>query len=152
MTYAQLSLTWLQMFTNSHFALATHVLTALAISPETPMTSAELARSVNTNPAFLRTLLGRLRAAGLIEVALGAGGGARLAKPASRLTLADVYRATERRPPARLHRGVPDKRCIVGRNILPLLDLVVADVESAALRRLAGTTVADLAAQVLRRG
>jgi hypothetical protein len=33
-----------------------------------------------------------------------------------------------------------------------LLDDVVTDVETAALRRLAGTTVADLAAQALRRG
>jgi hypothetical protein len=40
----------------------------------------------------------------------------------------------------------------VGRNILPLLDDVVADVETAALRRLAGTTVADLATRTLKRG
>jgi Rrf2 family protein len=140
------------MFANSHFALATHVLTVLAIHEEAPVTSAQLARSVNTNPAFLRTLLGQLRAAGLIEVSLGKGGGARLARPASRLTLADVYRAMERRPAVQLHRCPPDKSCVVGRNILPVLDGVVRDVESAALRRLAGKTVADLAAQVLRRG
>jgi len=36
--------------------------------------------------------------------------------------------------------------------LLPLLDDVVSDVESAALRRLAGTTVADLAAQAIQRG
>ena len=140
------------MFANSHFALATHVLTALAVHDDGPLTSAELARSVNTNPAFLRTLLGRLRAAGLIEVTLGKGGGARLARPASRVTLADVYRAMERRPPVQLHRCAPDKRCVVGRNILSILDGVVRDVESAAVRRLAGTTVADLAAQVVRKG
>jgi len=140
------------MFANSHFALATHVLTALAVHDDGPLTSAELARSVNTNPAFLRTLLGRLRAAGLIEVTLGKGGGARLARPASRVTLADVYRAMERRPPVQLHRCAPDKRCVVGRNILSILDVVVRDVESAAVRRLAGTTVADLSAQVVRKG
>ena len=140
------------MFANSHFALATHMLTILAVHEDGPMTSAQLARSVNTNPAFLRTLLGQLRAAGLIEVSLGKGGGARLARPASRLTLADVYRAMERRPAVQLHRCTPDKACVVGRNILPVLDRVVRDVESVTLRRLAGKTVADLAAQVLRRG
>ena len=140
------------MFANSHFALATHMLTILAVHEDGPMTSAQLARSVNTNPAFLRTLLGQLRAAGLIEVSLGKGGGARLARPASRLTLADVYRAMERRPAVQLHRCTPDKACVVGRNILPVLDGVVRDVESATVRRLAGKTVADLAAQVLRRG
>ena len=141
------------MFANSHFALATHVMTVLAVRGEdAPVTSAELARSVNTNPAFLRTLLGRLREAGLIDIALGKGGGARLAKAPSRVSLADVYRAVDRRPPAQMHRCPPNKHCVVGRNILPLLDDVVGDVESAALRRLAGTTVADLAAQALRRG
>jgi Rrf2 family protein len=140
------------VFANSHFALAAHVLTALAVHEDGPVTSTELARSVNTNPAFLRTLLGRLRAAGLIEVSLGKGGGARLAKPASRLTLAEVYRAVERRPAAQLHRCSPNRSCVVGRNILPLLQGVVDDVETAALKRLAGTTVADLAARVLRRG
>ncbi len=141
------------MFANSHFALATHVVTALAVRGDGPrVTSTDLAQSVNTNPAFLRTLLGQLRRAGLIEVALGKGGGARLARPASKVTLADVYRAVEHRPPVQIHRCPPSRRCIVGRNILPILEVVVRDVESAAVDRLARTTVADLAARVRRRG
>ena len=141
------------MFANSHFALATHVMTVLAVHRDKgPVTSAQIARSINTNPAFLRTLLGQLREAGLIETSLGKGGGAQLARAASRVTLADVYRAVEKRPAIQLHRCAPSKSCVVGRNILPLLDEVVGDVETAALRRLAGTTVAELAAQALRRG
>ena len=141
------------MFANSHFALATHVLTVLAVHRDQgPLTSAQIARSINTNPAFLRTLLGQLREAGLIETSLGKGGGAQLARAASRVTLADVYKAVETRPAIQLHRCAPNKACVVGRNILPLLDEVVEDVEAAALRKLAGTTVADLAAQALRRG
>jgi Rrf2 family protein len=141
------------MFANSHFALATHVMTVLAVHRDQGrVTSAQIARSINTNPAFLRTLLGQLREAGLIDISLGKGGGARLARAASRVTLADVYRAVEKRPAIQLHRCAPNKACVVGRNILPLLDDVVADVETAALRRLAGTTVADLATQTLKRG
>src|ERR1044072_1485434 len=127
------------MFANSHFALATHVLTVLAVHRDAgPVTSARIARRINTNPAFLRTLLGQLREAGLIETSLGKGGGARLARAASRVTLADGYRAGEKRPPIQMHRCTPSKTCVVGRNILPLLDDVVHDVETAALRRLAG--------------
>ena len=141
------------MFANSHFALATHVMTVLAVHRDQGrVTSAQIARSINTNPAFLRTLLGQLREAGLIDISLGKGGGARLARAASRVTLADVYRAVEKRPAIQMHRCAPNKTCVVGRNILPLLDEVVADVETAALRRLAGTTVADLAARTVRRG
>src|SRR5262249_6822526 len=131
----------------------THVLTALAVNADDgPVTSIELARSVNTNPAFLRSLFGRLRDAGLIGVSLGKGGGARLARPASRITLADVYRAVEKDSPVQLHRCAPNEKCLVGRNILPVLDEVVHDVESAALGRLRRKTIADLAAQVVRRG
>jgi Rrf2 family protein len=139
------------MFANSHFALATHMLVALALNEGTPQTSAELARSVNTNAAFLRMLLGRLRQAGLIEVTLGKGGGASLARSPSQLTLADVYRALERQP-ARLHHGEPNSSCLVGRNIVPMLQDVLHDVESAALSRLSRITVAKLADQVRRRG
>ena len=140
------------MFANSHFALATHVLVSLALHADSPLTSTELARSINTNPSFLRMLLGRLREAGLIEVALGKGGGARLSRPPSKLTLADVYHAVERQPPARLHHCQPDRKCVVGRNILPVLERVVHEVESATLGLLADTTVAELAERVRRRG
>jgi Rrf2 family protein len=140
------------MFANSHFALATHVVTVLAMRGDgPPVTSAQLAQSVNTNPAFLRTLLGQLRRAGIIDVALGKGGGATLARPASKVTLADVYRAVEKRPPAQLHRCAPNRKCVVGRSILPILCGVVEDVEAAALERLAATTVADLVARIQRR-
>jgi Rrf2 family protein len=139
------------MFANSHFALATHVLVALALNEGSPQTSAELARSVNTNAAFLRMLLGRLREAGLIRVTLGKGGGASLARSPSHLTLADVYRAVERQP-ARLHHGEPNPSCVVGRNIVPMLQDVLHDVESAAVTRLSRMTVAKLAHQVRLRG
>jgi hypothetical protein len=41
---------------------------------------------------------------------------------------------------------------VVGRNIVSLLDEVVHDVEAAALQRLSRRTIADLAAQAVRRG
>lgn len=140
------------MFANSHFALATHVLVALAIKDGTPLSSAALAKSVNTNPAFLRQLLGRLRDAGLVEVTKGTNGGAVLARAATKLSLADVYAAIEPDAPARLHTSDPNPACPVGRHIVPLLDGVMQDVESAALSRLAGVTIAGLAQQVRRRG
>ena len=139
------------MFANSHFALATHVLVALALHGG-PLNSTELAHSINTNPAFVRALLGRLRKAGLIEVTLGKHGGAALARSAARLTLADVYHAVERRPPARMHRCEPNEACLVGRNIVPVLESVVDQVEAAALAPLGRTTIAALVDQVRRRG
>ena len=78
------------MFRNSHFALATHALAALAIKDDCLVTSSMLAMSVGTNPAFLRMVLGRLKKAGLVELKLGKGGGSKLARPAASITLLDV--------------------------------------------------------------
>lgn len=141
-----------RLFRNSHFALATHVLAALALHPEGPMTSATLAQSVNTNPAFLRVLLGQLKAAGLIEVTLGKGGGATLKKPPQEIRLADIYRAMEPESTVRLHQCEPDHRCLVGRNIVPVLEEVIDDVEAAALARLEETTLQSLTRKIRKRG
>ncbi len=140
------------MFSNTHFALATHVLSVLAIRDEAPVTSSDLAFSVHTNPAFLRTLLGRLKKAGLIEVTLGKGGGARLARPAKKITLLDVYRAVDPDPDRALHRCDPNVECVVGRNIKAVLGDVMDDVESAVERRLARRNVADVAQEILALG
>ncbi|MEQ9498847.1 MAG: Rrf2 family transcriptional regulator [Deltaproteobacteria bacterium] len=140
------------MFTNSHFALATHVLAVLTIRDEGPVTSAQLAQSINTNPAFLRALLGRLKKAGLVEVTLGKGGGAMLAKPAKKISLHDVYRAVDPEPERCLHRCEPNAECVVGRNITTVLDDVMDEVESAVAKKLARRNVQDVAEELLALG
>jgi Rrf2 family protein len=44
---------------------------------------------------FVRRIVGRLAASGLIETVRGAGGGIRLARPAAEISLLDVVRALE---------------------------------------------------------
>ena len=139
------------MFGNSHFALATHALTALSLW-DTTVTSTTLAKSVGTNPAFLRTLLGRLKEAGLVEVTLGKGGGARLAVSATEISLWAVYRAVDEKPAMTLHKCEPDETCIVGRNILPVLEDLMGHVEAAVESELSAKTVADVAKTIRKLG
>ena len=139
------------MFHNSHFALATHALTALSLW-DTTVTSTTLAESVGTNPAFLRTLLGRLKEAGLVEVALGKGGGARLAISADEITLWDVYCAVDEKPAMTLHKCEPDQTCLVGRNIVPVLEDLMEHVEAAVASQLSARTIADVAKSIRKRG
>jgi DNA-binding IscR family transcriptional regulator len=75
---------------NSRFAVATHILTLLEQSRGEPVTSEYIAGSVNTNPSLVRRLLGVLAKAGLTTSQMGTGGGALLARPASRITLGAV--------------------------------------------------------------
>lgn len=120
-------------------------MTALAARAESGLTSsAVLAQSVGTHPAFLRGLLGLLKAAGLIEVKQGKTGGACLARPAQTITLAEVYVAVEEDPTVPTHACEPSATCFVGQGILEALEPALKDVEAAIVAKLGETTIADL--------
>jgi Rrf2 family transcriptional regulator, iron-sulfur cluster assembly transcription factor len=59
------------------------------------VTVAELAAAQHLSSCYLEQLFGRMRRAGLVRSARGPGGGYRLARPASQITVADVIAASE---------------------------------------------------------
>jgi predicted transcriptional regulator len=65
---------------NSQFAIAIHALTLLAQSSDEPMTSELIAGSVNTNPVFMRRVMGSLSRVGRVASQPGVGGGWRLVR------------------------------------------------------------------------
>lgn len=138
-----------QMLSNTHFAMAIHVLSALAYNDGQLMGSDDLAKSVGTNPSFLRGLIGRLREAGLVETQMGKGGGARLARKASKISLRDVYLATEDRPAVKAHGCCDKSMCPVSSNMNTLLSDINSRVENAVESELKRTTVADLLTQYM---
>lgn len=144
------------MAANSRFAVATHLLTALAFvergdSPSGPVSSEALARSVSTNPVVVRRLLGQLAAAGLVATQPGRHGGSTLARAAQRITLRDVHRAVDEGCPLGASPNEPNAECPVGRCMGALIDEVLDGVHAAVEGELAQTTVADLADRVARR-
>ena len=140
------------MATSTRFVLAIHVLSSLAITGGKPMRSEDLAFSVQTNAAFIRSLLSRLQKAGLTRSQLGKGGGALLAKPSTKICLLDVYRAVEDGEVFPFHRTAPNESCVVGKNIQaairPSLDQATKSLE----RKLNAVTIADIAREVARLG
>ena len=82
------------MAANSRFAMATHILTALAVEDD-KLSSTYLADSLNTNPVVVRRILSELAKAGLLETEAGRAGGARLAKKPEAISLYDVYAAVD---------------------------------------------------------
>src|SRR6266545_756386 len=99
--------------------MAAHALAVLAQSRD-GYPSAYVASSVNTHAVFLRRILGDLVAAGLVDAREGRSGGYRLAKPAEKITLADVYRAVERDGPLAASRGDPRYKALLARMNLPV--------------------------------
>ena len=83
------------MAANSRFAVAVHALALIAWEPDARHCSREIAASVATNPVVIRRLLAQLARAGIVESTHGSKGGFRLARPAAKVTLHDVYRAVE---------------------------------------------------------
>lgn len=140
------------MPTSSRFAVAVHVLAALAVSGSKPLRSEDLAYSVNTGPVVIRGLLSRLSEAGFTHSQLGAGGGALLAKPAAKIRLLDVYRAVEAPELFSTHRTPPCENCAVGSNILRAIEPTLSRARKALESELSKVTVADIAAEVARLG
>lgn len=133
----------------TRFAVAIHILLLLATEPAGQATSGRLAESVGTNPVVIRRLAGQLARAGLVRIRRGPGG-AELARPASEITLADVWMAM-RRPGLPLlptHRGPTRGGDGLGKAVPGLLRGVLDEAERAMERRLAEVTLDALLARL----
>jgi Rrf2 family protein len=133
---------------STRFAVAIHILTNITLFRGQTVRSEDIARSVNTNPTVVRRILGVLADAGLTYSQMGQGGGALLARPASDITLLDVYHAVEEQPYFMLHRARPNDACYIGHAITPVLEEEFARVGRALENSLALTSIADMAARV----
>jgi Rrf2 family protein len=67
----------------------------LAVAVEGPVTSEQLARAQDIPPKFLEHILNQLRRAGLVRSQRGPVGGYWLARPAEKISLADIIRAVD---------------------------------------------------------
>ena len=135
------------MSTSSRFAVAVHILTLLA-QAEGPVPSSMIAGSVGTNPALIRRMIGTLTEAGFVTTTMGSTGGATLARPASDITLLDVFRATETTALITLHQSAPNPACMVGREITGALQTVANRAQAAMDASLAEITIAGMLGEV----
>lgn len=139
------------MSANSRFTVALHILTwmALVARQREIVTSDQIAGSVNTNPVFIRRILGLLDKAHLVIVQHGTGAGWKLARTPDTISLLDVYQAVEQAPLFEMHHSQPNQTCPVGRGIQPALKGFYEDADSALRQQLAQSTVADVLRETL---
>jgi Rrf2 family protein len=138
------------MARNSQFAIALHILTLLAQADGEALTSEYMAGSVNTNPVFIRRVLGKLARGGLTTSQPGIGGGWQLLRSPECITLLDAYCAVEDDRLLPLHHSSPNAQCPVGRNIQRSLIQYFGEAEQAFARTLAQHTVAQLLQDVIQ--
>lgn len=138
------------MTKDSRLSGVLHALLHLA-EAEGPVTSEQLARSMQTNPVVMRRLMAGLRAAGFVASAKGHGGGWVLGVSLQRLTLGDVHEALG--APALLAVGHREEHpaCLVEQAVNHALDGAYREAEALLLKRLHAVTLAELSADFHRR-
>ena len=112
--------------------------------------SAEIASQVQGHATFLRRVLAPLVQAGIVEAREGRVGGYSLARPAEKISLADVYvalKAGAALPDQAEHEDEPGHSGR-GERLRSLLGEVLARAEEQVLGFLNKVTIADLARQL----
>ena len=136
------------MAANSRFAVAVHALAVIAHHSDQRHTSRAIAGSIATNPVVIRRLLSQLAKAGIVESAHGAKGGFRLAKPAAKITLLDVYKAVEDCGGLFALHEKKNEKCPVACRMAGILEGVFSRVESKITPELKRTTLSAIVSQI----
>lgn len=135
---------------NKRLSVALHVLLHMAERPDTAMTSEEMAACAGTNAVVIRRTFAGLREAQIVSSLKGHGGGWRLARPLSEVSLEDVQRALNERVVTAPSPRDENPGCLIEKAIHLALDDAVAEANRVLDRRLAAITLADIAADVYR--
>jgi Rrf2 family protein len=134
--------------TNLQFSIAVHFLAGLGFQCGREMTSAAVARSVNTSPSFVRRVLSKLSKAGLVTTVTGQGGSCRLARDAEQISLLDVYQAVQAPKAFAIHTYRELKPCPVSCHIKTALEKSLGQAQHSLEAALAKITLADIIADI----
>lgn len=116
-----------------------------------PMTSDQLAACLHTNPVVVRRTMAGLRERGLVVSEKGHGGGWRLGRPLEAITLREIHEALGE--PSLVPETPPAESpgCLVEAAVNDALADAYAEARALIEARLAGVTLADLAADFAAR-
>ena len=129
---------------NSRLATAIHIAGMLSFADKMPLTSENIAQSVDTNPVVVRRMIGLLTRGGLVKVKMGAGGGACLARKPEEITLAEIYLALEEESVFDVPQFNEKHHCLTGKVVRPILNEFLQQAEQALIINLKQVTLADV--------
>lgn len=129
---------------------AVHILVFIHQSDSDTITSADIAKSIQTNPSYVRQIMAQLKAAGILLSSRGQAT-PQLAKPAPEITLLEVYKAVEKEKPL-LHLDThTNPECGVGINIQLALADFYAQIQKGAENSMQEITLQDIIEAYLQR-
>lgn len=108
-------------------------------------TSEQIAKMIATNPVVVRRTMGGLRERGIVTSEKGHGGGWKLARPLTEVTLRDVYEAVGAPSLFNIGPEAEPADCLVERAVDARLDATLQEAEARLLAQFAAIKVEDLA-------
>lgn len=120
-----------------------HILIFIHLSYDSSLSSTKIAESIKTNPAYVRQLMSKLKAHGIISNTQGHAN-ASLTRPPHEITMLDVYRAVEGNKPL-LHLDTDtNPECGVGINIQLSIADFYNDIQTMVEEKMNKITLQDI--------
>ncbi|MCB5173620.1 Rrf2 family transcriptional regulator [Microvirga lenta] len=122
-----------------------HVLLHMAEEKD-PVTSEHLAKAMRTNPVVIRRIMAGLRQKGFVRSEKGHGGGWRIARDLSTVTLRDIYEAIGSPDIFAIGNRTEAPGCLVEQSVNAAMDDAFDKAETLLLERFGKVTLAALSA------
>ncbi len=134
---------------DTRFSVSLHIMITLAYDRDSLSNSEILATSLKTNATFVRKLVSKLVAGGLVESQRGKGGGVRLGKDPKQISLKDIYLvALDEKPIISTHKNPVHKSCAVSCSMSEILKKLVHDMDANTQAHLDKIRLSDLLKKV----
>lgn len=135
---------------DSRLSTVLHALLHMA-QQDKPVTSDALARCLGTNPVVVRRTMGYLRKASIVTSDRGHAGGWRIHADLGAVTLRQLHEALGEPAIFAINIRNEASECLVEQSVNAALKGTFAEAEALLLKRLSEITLADLAADYVRR-
>ena len=109
-----------------------------------PMTSAELAVCMDTNPVVVRRTMAGLRERGLVQSEKGHGGGWTIARPLGEISLLDIHESLGEPDVIGFSNKEESPGCLIEQAVNRELDATREEMRAAFAARMRAITLADI--------
>lgn len=128
---------------NSRASVALHALAHL-VKRQTPVTSEELGKCLQTNPVVIRRVLGELKKAGIVDSGKGHGGGWVVTKPPSQISFSEVFATLGEKLVPAAPQLDQDEQCHIMKTLALIMSDFLSDAEALLDNRLKKISVDDV--------
>ncbi|KRL00585.1 Rrf2 family transcriptional regulator [Liquorilactobacillus capillatus] len=128
---------------NNRLSDLVHILVFIQMHSGSKLTSDFIASSLNTNPSLARRMMSQLKRASLLETTQGTAS-PHLTHLPTKITLFDVYMATQPDEPLLKVDKNTSQNCAVGHALPKVLNKYYLDIQSTAEAKMRKITIQDI--------